>query len=136
MTLEEQLVRDEGCRLQIYQDSVGKWTVGVGRNLSDVGISRDEAMALLANDIQNAEARLEQELSWAADLDPVRRSVLVNMCFNMGIGGLVKFRKFLAALQAGDYKTASSEMLQSTWAQQVGPRAQRLALQVESGFWQ
>jgi lysozyme len=136
MTLEEQLVRDEGCKLQIYQDSVGKWTVGVGRNLQDVGISRDEAMTLLGNDIQNAEARLEQELPWAAALDPVRRAVLLNMTFNMGIGGLMKFRKFLAALAAGDYKTASSEMLASVWAQQVGPRAQRLAIQIESGCWQ
>ena len=136
MTLEEQLVRDEGCRLQIYQDSVGKWTVGVGRCLSDVGISRDEAMTLLGNDIANAEARLEQEMPWAAALDPVRHAVLLNMTFNMGIGGLMQFRKFLAALAAGDYKTASSEMLASVWAQQVGPRAQRLALQVESGFWQ
>jgi lysozyme len=93
-------------------------------------------MTLLGNDIANAEARLEQEMPWAAALDPVRHAVLLNMTFNMGIGGLMQFRKFLAALAAGDYKTASSEMLASVWAQQVGPRAQRLALQVESGFWQ
>ena len=53
-TLMEDLVRDEGLRLELYQDSVGKWTIGVGRNLDDVGISEDEAMYLLRNDISRA----------------------------------------------------------------------------------
>jgi len=136
MSLVEQLVRDEGLRLKPYRDSVGKLTIGVGRNLDDVGVTQAEALALLANDIQNARNHLEQYLPWAGGLDEVREAALVNMCFNMGIGGLMNFRKFLAALQAGDYKTAAAEMLDSLWAQQVGPRAQRLALQIETGFWQ
>jgi lysozyme len=136
VTLEEQLIRDEALRLKPYKDSVGKLTIGVGRNLDDVGISRDEAMTLLANDIQNARNRIEQEIPWACNLDEVRLAALVNMVFNLGVGGVMQFRKFLAALNVGDYKTASSEMLQSEWAHQVGPRAQRLALQIETGFWQ
>ncbi len=136
MTLLDQLTRDEGLRLKPYKDSVGKLTIGVGRNLDDVGISRDEALLLLANDIQNAKDRIEQELPWAGNLDEVRLAALVNMVFNMGIGGVMQFHKFLAALAAGDFKTASTEMLSSHWAEQVGPRAQRLAIQIESGFWQ
>jgi lysozyme len=108
----------------------------VGRNLDDVGISREEAMALLANDVKNARYQLEQHLPWASSLDDVRESALVNMCFNVGIGKLLNFRKFLSALEAGDYKSASAEMLDSLWAKQVGPRAQRLALQIQSGLWQ
>lgn len=136
MTLQEQIVRDEGMRLTIYQDSVGKWTIGIGRNLSDVGISKQEALIMLANDIQNAENRLEQEFPWAPGLDTVRYSVLVNMTFNMGIAGLAQFHNFLTALQNHDWNLASQEMLNSLWAKQVGPRAQRLALQIETGEWQ
>jgi len=136
MNLIEQLVRDEGLQLKTYKDSVGKLTIGVGRNLDDVGISRAEAMALLANDVQNAVTQIEQHLPWAAGLDEVRLGALINMCFNLGIGRLLNFKNFLAALQAGDYQTASAEMLSSLWARQVGSRAQRLAMQIQTGIWQ
>jgi lysozyme len=136
MNLIEQLVRDEGLQLKPYKDSVGKTTIGVGRNLDDVGISRDEAMMLLANDAQNASSQIEKNIPWASGLDRVRWAALVNMCFNLGIGKLLEFRNFLGALQAGDYKAASSEMLDSVWARQVGSRAQRLAMQIQTGIWQ
>jgi lysozyme len=134
--LAEQLLRDEGIRLKPYKDSVGKLTIGIGRNLDDVGISKEEAEHLLANDVRSASASLLQAFPWMAGLDEVRFCALVNMAFNLGIGGLAEFRKFLAALQAGDYETAKQEMLHSHWAEQVGPRAARLAIQIESGSWQ
>lgn len=136
MTLKEQLIRDEGLRLHPYKDSVGKLTVGVGRNLDDVGISQPEAEYLLNNDILDATNRLEQALPWTAGLEEVRLAVLINMAFNMGVGALLGFRKFLADVQGGDYQSASQEMLNSKWAEQVGPRAHRLALQMEGGAWQ
>lgn len=136
MTLTDQLVRDEGLRLKPYQDLVGKWTIGVGRNLSDVGISTDEAMVLLSNDVLEATKSLEQAFPWTSALDEVRLGALINMTFNMGIGGLSGFRLFLAAVQQGNWDEAKKQMLDSSWADQVGARAQRLALQVESGEWQ
>ena len=136
MTLVDQLIRDEGIRLYPYLDTEGKWTIGVGRNLTDDGISKDEAQLLLSNDIANATKQLDEAFPWTEALDDVRRGALVNMTFNMGIGGLSAFRKFLAAMQAGDWVTARNEMLDSKWAEQVGPRAQRLAIQVETGQWQ
>jgi lysozyme len=136
MDLEEQLIRDEALKLKPYKDSVGKLTIGVGRNLDDVGISREEALLLLANDIENAQGRLQQALPWTVHLDEVRRAALVNMTFNMGIGGLTGFHKFLAALEDLDYKRAAEEMLSSKWAHQVGVRATRLAAQIETGQWQ
>lgn len=136
MQLEDQLVRDEGLRLKLYQDTVGKWTIGVGRNLSDVGISRDEAMVLLTNDIAEATKSLETQLPWAVALDEARLGVLLNMTFNMGIGGLLHFKNFLAAVRRGDWAEARNQMLDSVWAEQVGPRAQRLAIQIETGTWQ
>lgn len=129
-------MRDEGIRRYPYFDTVGKVTVGVGRNLSDVGLSADEIQYLLTNDIKNATERLEENFPWTASLDDVRRGVLLNMAFNMGIGGLAGFKQTLAKIQSGDFQGAAQEMLQSRWAQEVGSRAQRLAVQLESGEWQ
>ena len=128
--------RHEGLRLHPYRDSVGKLTIGVGRNLDDVGISRDEAMTLLTNDIDAATNSLEQTFPWTLAIDEVRMAVLINMTFNMGVGRLAGFKNFLAACQQGDWTTARAQMLDSVWAEQVGARAQRLALQIETGDWQ
>jgi len=136
MTLEDQLKRDEGLRLRPYKDTVGKTTIGIGRNLDDVGISEEEALVLLANDIKRADDALSEAFPWTLALDDARRAVLVNMTFNMGIHGLAQFRHFLAAVEAGSWTTARVEMLDSKWADQVGARAQRLAIQLESGEWQ
>ena len=136
MTLVEQLIRDEGLYLHPYTDTVGKLTIGVGRNLTDVGISRAEATTLLIGDIQNATDHLAQYLPWTIALDEARHAALVNMCFNMGIVGLCGFKKFLAALEAEDFAGAAKEMLDSQWANQVGARALRLAVQIENGTWQ
>ena len=134
--LISQLSRDEGIRLRPYRDSVGKLTIGIGRNLDDVGISQDEATVLLGNDIEKASAALRTQLPWTVNLDDARTGVLVNMTFNMGITTMLKFKDTLAHIQAGDYSAAADSMLQSQWARQVGARAQRLAEQMRTGQWQ
>jgi lysozyme len=145
--LEDQLRRDEEERQFAYDDANGKTlvkgmtleanlTIGVGRNLSAKGLSQKERDLLLANDKADAEADLEQHFPWALQLDEVRKGALLNMIFNMGAGGLAGFHDFLAKMQAGDFRAAAGAMLDSLWARQVGPRATRLSLQIESGFWQ
>jgi len=136
MTLREQLIRDEGVVLKPYFDSVGKLTIGVGRNLDDVGISRHEAEYLLDQDILRASEALLAHLPWINDIDSVRRAVLINMAFNMGIGGLLQFKKTLTAIKLSDWHGAARHMLDSKWAAQVGPRATRLAKQMRTGVWQ
>lgn len=135
MTLRDQLMRDEGLRLMPYTDPVGRLTIGYGRNLTDTGIRFSEAEFMLANDMQSAETALASALPWTARLDDVRRAVFVNMLFNLGPGGLLSFRRMLAAAKAGYYARAAIEMLNSTWAEQVGDRAVRLALQMRTGEW-
>lgn len=135
-SLEDQLRRDEGWKSYPYKDTVGKLTIGYGRNLSDTGITSAEGAMMLKNDIDLATMHLESTFPWTSALDEVRRAVLLNMCFNMGVGGLGQFKQMLAKLQAGDFAGAAQEMLNSKWAEQVGPRAQRLAIQMESGEWQ
>jgi lysozyme len=133
--LADQLRRDEGWRTYPYKDTVGKQTIGYGRNLDDVGISPAEGDFLLANDIKAATVALESHFPWVMGLDSVRQGVLLNMVFNIGIGGLAGFKETLAKVEAGDYAGAA-QMLSSKWAQQVGHRAVRLALQMQSGEWQ
>jgi lysozyme len=136
MTILEQLKRDEGLQLTPYKDSVGKLTIGYGRNLDDVGISTEEASSLLLNDIERTTNDLSKHLPWIAGMDQARAGVLLNMAFNIGIYGLLGFKKFLALAEAMSYTDASEEMLNSKWAEQVGARAHRLSLQMRSGEWQ
>jgi lysozyme len=100
--IKEQLVRHEGLRLKPHRCTVGKLTIGVGRNLDDCGISQAEAYVLLENDIQNCEKQLVDEIPEIYDaLDEVRKSVLMNMCFNLGINGLLEFKNPLVFIGAG-----------------------------------
>jgi lysozyme len=135
-SLKDQLLRDEELRLKPYKDSVGKLTIGVGRNLDDDGISVQEAGVLLANDIAAATIAVEQAFPWTDALDDIRRCAVVNMAFNLGIRGLSQFTDFLGKLQAGKFPEASAAMLDSLWAKQVGARATRLAKQILTGEWQ
>ncbi len=131
--LISQLLADEGIRFKPYRDTVNKLTIGVGRNLEDVGLSQDEAMYLLANDIRRTYGDLINALPWVAKLDDVRQNVLTNMAFNLGITGLLGFKHTLACVQRGEWNDAADGMLQSKWARQVGARAVRLAQQMRSG---
>lgn len=128
-----ELKRDEGFRSKAYLDTEGIWTIGVGRNLQDVGISEQEADILLSNDIDVATNELGRAFHWFDDLDDRRQRVMVNMCFNLGITRLFGFRKFLKAMEDGDWDTASTEMMDSRWAKQVGQRAERLRDMVSDG---
>lgn len=125
--LAAELERDEGLRLLPYKDSVGKTTIGIGRNLDDVGISEAEARAMLAADIARVEADLDRELTWWRKLDEDRQRVLANMAFNLGVAKLLTFKNTLGSIFVGDYQAAADAMLASKWASQVGPRATRLA---------
>lgn len=131
--LKEQLIRHEGVRLKPYRDSVGILTVGCGRNLDAVGLTYDEAMFLLDNDIQRVMRALRETLPYWLGLDEGRRQVLINMAFNLGVAGLLKFKKMLAHVEAGQYDAAADEMLNSAWAVQVGQRAQELSAQMRTG---
>ena len=130
---EKQLIRHEGKKLFPYVDTIGKLTIGVGRNLSDVGISEDEVLYLLHSDIDKARRNLSKWLPWTEMLDRVRYEVLVNMTFNMGIGGLLQFKNTLKLIKESKYKEASIEMLKSRWAKQVGSRAIELSKQMKTG---
>lgn len=127
------LRRDEGLRLMPYRDTVGKLTIGYGRNLDDNGITREEAELMLRHDALTHLDELYAALPWVKTLDPVRQRVLANMAFNLGIPLLMKFTNTLAAVRRGAYVEAAERMLASKWARQVKGRAVRLAAMMRDG---
>lgn len=129
-----ELERDEGMRLKPYRDSLGIETIGIGRNLRDVGLSKEEAYHLCNNDLDRVFAGLDELLPWWRSLNEVRQRAVANLAFNMGVVRLFGFRKTLALLEAGDYESASVEVLASKWAQQVGERAGRISRMIRDGI--
>lgn len=132
-TLIAELIRDEGLRLKAYKCTANRTTVGVGRNLDDVGITEDEARYLLRNDIERVKRDLDKHLPWWRMLDETRQRVIQNMAFNLGINGLLGFKNTLAAVKAKNWAAASAGMLSSKWAEQTGARAHRLAKMMRTG---
>lgn len=163
--LAVELIRDEDEKFKVYRCTANRRTIGIGRNLDDVGISKAEtaalgitldsvlkngitkaqSRALFANDIAACERQLDAKLPWWRMLSDVRQRVLLNMCFNLGIGrraepargikagGLLAFVNTLAKIERGDFTGAAAGMRASLWARQVGARAERLATMMEKG---
>ena len=148
------LIAHEGLRLEVYKDSLGIDTIGIGRNLEDRGISKDEldwmdypsiehvysdgiteadAMYLAQNDVQIVEEELVRAHPCVDELDAVRQLVLMDMAFNLGVPRLCKFKKMWAAVHAKQFDVAAKEMLDSRWANQVKSRATKLAHAMHHG---
>lgn len=141
VAIRQQLKRDEGTGIQKngyylpYTDTVGKLTIGYGHNLTDNGLSQKIVEMLLDDDIDACAKELIVKAPWVETLSEARMGVLVNMAFNLGVPGLLRFKDMVAALRKEDYEKAAVEMLDSVWADQVGDRALRLAEQMRRGFW-
>lgn len=121
-----------------YQDSLGYWTIGVGHLIDQrKGGRLPEHIidALLDHDIDEHARGLENAHPWVADLDPVRRAVLYDMAFNLGVAGLLKWPIFLGQVRRKEWDAAAANMLATKWATQVKGRARRLAAMMRTGRW-
>ena len=132
--LKASIKKHEGFKQFPYHDTKNKITIGYGHNLSDVGLKESECDLLLSNDIFTATYELYHFIPWAQNLDDVRKAVMIEMTFNIGIEKVLQFRKLLDALQNKDYQQAAKEMLDSEWAKEVGNRAHDMAYSMESGI--
>ena len=138
MDLKSQLLREEGAESCAYQDSLGYWTIGVGRLIDSRkggGLSNEEIDFLLENDIKIKTREVLLALPWMPRLSEPRQAVLIGMAFQMGIGGLLKFKRMLGSIEDGQYVEAAEEMVKSRWAMQTPKRAYRMAQQMETGEW-
>lgn len=134
--MRSELSRDEGRVPHAYQDHLGYVTIGVGHLIDHRRGGRlPEKIIddLLDHDVEECVEDLNRNVPWWRGLDEVRRRALVNMCFNLGWPTLSRFRRMLAALEAGDFDRAADEALDSKWARQVGQRAERIAYMIRYG---
>ena len=125
--------KHEGLRLFPYMCSVGKLTIGYGRNIEDTGISKEEAETLLKSDVDACVLALCDKTDYYLHLNEARQAVIVNMVFNLGWSRFNQFKNMIKAIRGGDYSLASIEMLDSKWSRQVGGRAKELAAIMKSG---
>ena len=138
----------EGCVLFPYKDTRGYLTIGIGRCIEKNpftvdelkvigdwkhGITREMAHMLCRNDIDRCISDLRKKVEFFDKLDKERQYVLIDLCFNMGIKGLLKFKNMLLALGTGNWNKAADELLNSKYALQVGKRAIRLASTIRNG---
>jgi len=131
--LKSLLTTHESYRQFPYADSTGHLTIGIGRNLSDRGISTTEALALLDDDIFYFTSKLANVLPYFSELSDNRQIVLVDMCFNLGVNGLLEFHKMLDAIEARDWEKAAFEILNSKAAHQDVNRYEQLAYIMKTG---
>ncbi len=136
-----QIKTDEGCELHAYPDPLSggePWTIGYGATGAAIGPdtvwTQDEADADLQARLEAMCVALDGKIPWWSGLNLPRQAVLLNMAYNIGVGGLMGFPKMLGAAEAGNFSEAADQMLNSKWARQVRNRANRLAGQMESGI--
>lgn len=130
--LELWIAKCEGYRKYPYKDTVGKLTIGFGRNLDSRGLSKDEALYLMRNDIKKCQEELEK-FPWYSDQPFVVKDALINMAYNLGVPRLLKFKKMIKHLHEKNYVKAAEESLNSKWRIQVGKRADDVAIMIRMG---
>lgn len=138
----QRLILNEGLRLNPYRCTAGKLTIGVGRCLdtnpltqeeidfighdcTEKPITKEQAFYLLRHDIDKVKKQLDKNLPWWKNLNEDRRYVLIDMCFQLGLNGLLKFKKMLSYLSTGFFKQAADELMDSKYARQTPARAER-----------
>lgn len=123
---------EEGYRAKPYRCTSGALTIGIGYNL-DAGMPFDEAVLLMRHRIDKIRRAMLERLEWFPKLNEARQAALLSMAYQMGLSGLLSFKRTLASIAAGDYEQASREMLASKWASQTPKRAQRTAYMMRYG---
>lgn len=133
--LKALLEQHEGRKAKPYRDTTGHTTIGVGRNLDDVGLSDSEIDFLLDNDVTRVWKECSTQLAGFGftALDDVRQHVIMDLCFNVGIAGVMEFRKMLAAVARRDFDAAAAELLDSKAATQEPNRIKALAKMMKDG---
>lgn len=132
--IQDRIRRHEGKRLKPYQDSQGNLTIGIGRNLSITGISDDEAEYMFMNDLSDAVTKfnmLPEKVIKQCNL--VRQEILIEMIFQLGFDGILRFKKMLSAIEAGDFIRAAGEIYNSLLMKQCRERAEEYYYRMKNG---
>lgn len=137
-TLEQRIGRHEGYREFEYFDSLGNPTIGIGhlckKGEYPDGINYVDALKLLDADIKKAKLSIAKEMPWTMGMGAIRFGILVEMVFQLGINGILRFKKMIVALRQQDYDGAADEMLDSDWYEQTPNRCKELAQIMRDGI--
>lgn len=134
--------QSEGLRLKAYMDTLGNATVGYGHKLapghdwSNYTITSDYAEALLAIDLDSALLECTPLAEWLRLGAPARQDAVIELVFNMGLGGYKTFLRTRGAMATQQWQEVHDNLLASLWAKQVGPtRSNRIANQLLTGSY-
>ena len=122
-TLVERIAKNEGFESKPYKCSEGVLTIGHGLTY----ITEEESLHILAGRISQLHLRLLDSQDWYKNLPPEIQGVIIEMCFQMGVYGMLKFKKMITNMKDSNWKGAADEMLDSLWARQTPNRANRLS---------
>ena len=148
--LLEKIKHHEGYRKKTYKCTEGYDTIGIGFAWKDLEFDKELANKILQDNKHNIElseeicykvleekidailGRLQKVAPWVEESNKVIQMVIINMCYQMGVSGVMKFKKALKAMQDGNWEKAADEMLDSKWARQTSDRAIELSNIVRS----
>ena len=122
-SLIERIGVNDGFRSKPYQCSEGVWTIGHGLTW----ITEEESLSILSGRISELHLKLSEDLDWYDRMPPEVKGVIIEMCYQIGYAGVMKFKKMIANMKDINWKGAAEEMLDSLWAKQTPERANRLA---------
>lgn len=125
--LLESIKKHEGFVEHVYQDSLGIDTIGYGFAIKDLILDEDIAEDILMRKLEKLKRNANSRFQWLEDMPQEVQAVVLNMCYQLGVTGVSKFRKAISALQEGDWSEAADEMLDSLWARQTPNRAKELS---------
>ena len=125
--LLESIKKHEGFVEHVYDDSLGIPTIGYGFAIKDLVLDEDIAEDILMRKLERLQRNANSRFKWLEDMPVVVQEVILNMCYQLGVTGVSKFRKAISALQEGDWDEAANEMLDSLWARQTPNRAEELS---------
>ena len=126
---------NEGLKLKPYVDTVGKVTIGLGRNLTDRGITRAEAFMMARTNVEEEIQNLLLSDAYITLMDPVRQAAVIDLAYNLGISKWRQFRRTRDHLAAGEYELAAEDLMDSKWFRQVGLRGPRIVKMIVTGLW-
>lgn len=150
---------DEGCKLELYKDTEGFWTIGIGQlitknpskdvardaldklmgRICDGRITQREAEELFNGSVEKARKGIlaNATLKPVYDvLDEVRHCALINMVFQMGVAGVAGFPKGMRLLKEQKWDAAAIELADSRWYKTQTPnRAKRVISTFKTGTW-
>ena len=132
-TLIEDIKKEEGYRSSVYLDTLQKPTIGYGFLIDTLELQEDICQLILMRKLEKLIKSIKFNFKWFDDMPDKVQDVIINMCYQLGVSGVSKFKKTIQFMKNQQWDRASVEMLDSKWGREQTPqRAKRLSEIVKS----